>query len=268
MNVLREAFSEHHALQCGFCTPGMLMTARDIVTRLPDADEKRIRLELSGNLCRCTGYVGIVEAVQSALATVKASGASAHRRPARSVRPARTRRRCRKDFSRQPAPDEAARTPQPATSPPRISTRSNGLGRARRRGTAAVVFCSLRARRGLAVLRRSRSGDAMHARRPPDQAGCKTAGPRAKSTSSSDRSSAHSRAFSKSERDDDNFRGVVRGAGRDTQKPVERARHHHLRRPRAGGSDVAGRRVGHSSCCQAPWRSSAVPAWSRTSPTI
>ena len=54
--------------------PGMLMTARDIVTRLPDADEKRIRLELSGNLCRCTGYVGIVEAVQSALATVKASG--------------------------------------------------------------------------------------------------------------------------------------------------------------------------------------------------
>src|SRR4029077_18378800 len=74
MNVLREQFSEHHALQCGFCTPGMLMTARDIVTRLPDADEKRIRLELSGNLCRCTGYVGIVEAVQNALATVKASG--------------------------------------------------------------------------------------------------------------------------------------------------------------------------------------------------
>ena len=74
MNVLREAFSEHHALQCGFCTPGMLMTARDIVTRLPDADERRIRLELSGNLCRCTGYVGIVEAVQSALATLKTSG--------------------------------------------------------------------------------------------------------------------------------------------------------------------------------------------------
>jgi carbon-monoxide dehydrogenase small subunit len=77
MNVLRQAFSEHHALQCGFCTPGMLMMARDIVTRVPDADEQRIRQELSGNLCRCTGYVGIVEAVQSALKTVKASGAAA-----------------------------------------------------------------------------------------------------------------------------------------------------------------------------------------------
>jgi carbon-monoxide dehydrogenase small subunit len=69
MNVLRETFSEHHALQCGFCTPGMLMTARDIITRLPDADEKRIPPGAVGNLCRCTGYVGIVEAVQSALAT-------------------------------------------------------------------------------------------------------------------------------------------------------------------------------------------------------
>ena len=77
MDVLREAFSEHHALQCGFCTPGMLMTARDIVTRIPDADEKRIRQELSGNLCRCTGYVGIVEAVQSALKSVNASGPAA-----------------------------------------------------------------------------------------------------------------------------------------------------------------------------------------------
>jgi carbon-monoxide dehydrogenase small subunit len=83
MNVLREAFADNHALQCGFCTPGMLMTARDIVTRLPDADEKRIRLELSGNLCRCTGYVGIVNAVQSALKTVKASGQSATIAPRR-----------------------------------------------------------------------------------------------------------------------------------------------------------------------------------------
>jgi aerobic carbon-monoxide dehydrogenase small subunit len=74
MDILREAFAEHHGLQCGFCTPGMLMTARDIITRLPDADERRIRLELSGNLCRCTGYVGIVNAVQSAQAKIKASG--------------------------------------------------------------------------------------------------------------------------------------------------------------------------------------------------
>ena len=61
---LREAFSNKHALQCGYCTPGMLISCRDIITRVPDADEARIRLELSGNLCRCTGYVGIVAAVQ------------------------------------------------------------------------------------------------------------------------------------------------------------------------------------------------------------
>lgn len=67
MIELRRAFSEEHALQCGYCTPGMLMTARDIVLRLPDADEAHIRTELSGNLCRCTGYVGIVRAVRRVL---------------------------------------------------------------------------------------------------------------------------------------------------------------------------------------------------------
>ena len=67
MIALRHAFTAEHGLQCGFCTPGMLMTARDIVTRLPDADERRIRLELSGNLCRCTGYVGIVRAIRRVL---------------------------------------------------------------------------------------------------------------------------------------------------------------------------------------------------------
>ncbi|PDT73433.1 (2Fe-2S)-binding protein [Bradyrhizobium sp. C9] len=64
MEELREAFSEHHALQCGFCTPGMLTTARDIVLRLGDIDERALREELSGNLCRCTGYVGIVAAIK------------------------------------------------------------------------------------------------------------------------------------------------------------------------------------------------------------
>jgi aerobic carbon-monoxide dehydrogenase small subunit len=67
MAALRTAFTAEHALQCGFCTPGMLATARDIVARLPDADEARIRLELSGNLCRCTGYVGIVNAIKRVL---------------------------------------------------------------------------------------------------------------------------------------------------------------------------------------------------------
>ncbi|WP_354682406.1 2Fe-2S iron-sulfur cluster-binding protein [Cupriavidus necator] len=67
MADLRAAFNRHHALQCGFCTPGMLATARDIVLRLPDADEATIRHELSGNLCRCTGYMGIVAAIRSVL---------------------------------------------------------------------------------------------------------------------------------------------------------------------------------------------------------
>jgi aerobic carbon-monoxide dehydrogenase small subunit len=65
--ALREAFKAEHALQCGFCTPGMLVTARDIVRRLPDADDDRVRIELAGNLCRCTGYNGIVRAVRRVL---------------------------------------------------------------------------------------------------------------------------------------------------------------------------------------------------------
>jgi aerobic carbon-monoxide dehydrogenase small subunit len=68
MAELRAAFTAEHALQCGYCTPGMLVTARDIVMRLPDADEARIRRELSGNLCRCTGYMGIVRAIERVLA--------------------------------------------------------------------------------------------------------------------------------------------------------------------------------------------------------
>ena len=62
--ALRDAFSRHHALQCGFCTPGMLITAWDVVTRLAPVDDAAIRRELSGNLCRCTGYMGIVAAVR------------------------------------------------------------------------------------------------------------------------------------------------------------------------------------------------------------
>lgn len=66
---LRKQMSFHHGLQCGYCTPGMLVTSRDIVLRMPDADEAAIRQELSGNLCRCTGYVGIVHAIQAVIAT-------------------------------------------------------------------------------------------------------------------------------------------------------------------------------------------------------
>jgi carbon-monoxide dehydrogenase small subunit len=67
MERLRQAFNREHALQCGFCTPGMLISARDIVKRLPGIDENRLRHELAGNLCRCTGYAGIVRAVASSL---------------------------------------------------------------------------------------------------------------------------------------------------------------------------------------------------------
>jgi carbon-monoxide dehydrogenase small subunit len=64
---LRAAFTREHALQCGYCTPGMLISARDLVLRLPTSDEHSIRVGLSGNLCRCTGYVGIVRAVRSVI---------------------------------------------------------------------------------------------------------------------------------------------------------------------------------------------------------
>jgi carbon-monoxide dehydrogenase small subunit len=82
MQKLRAAFSREHALQCGYCTPGMLATAYDIVRRLPDADEERVRVELSGNLCRCTGYVGIVRAIMSVLAGLKAEPITAESPPA------------------------------------------------------------------------------------------------------------------------------------------------------------------------------------------
>lgn len=65
LHPMQEAFREHHGLQCGYCTPGMIMAAVDLVRRLPDADEKTIRENLDGNLCRCTGYHGIVKAIAS-----------------------------------------------------------------------------------------------------------------------------------------------------------------------------------------------------------
>jgi aerobic carbon-monoxide dehydrogenase small subunit len=65
MNALQEAFHEHHALQCGFCTPGMLMTATDLLRKYPLATDGEIRDSLSGNLCRCTGYEHIVRAVRA-----------------------------------------------------------------------------------------------------------------------------------------------------------------------------------------------------------
>ena len=66
LHPVQEAFSEEHGLQCGFCTPGMIMAATDILTRHKNPDESLIRQELEGNICRCTGYQNIVKAIQSA----------------------------------------------------------------------------------------------------------------------------------------------------------------------------------------------------------
>ena len=66
LHPMQAAFREHHGLQCGFCTPGMIMSAIDLVQRNPDASEQEIREWLEGNLCRCTGYHNIVKAIQAA----------------------------------------------------------------------------------------------------------------------------------------------------------------------------------------------------------
>jgi len=70
LHPMQEAFREHHGLQCGFCTPGMIMTAVDLLARNPKPSEGDIRHALEGNLCRCTGYHNIVKAVQYAAARI------------------------------------------------------------------------------------------------------------------------------------------------------------------------------------------------------
>jgi len=66
LSPLQASFRRHHALQCGFCTPGILTTAHALLSEEPDADADRVREVLSGNVCRCTGYVSIVEAILDA----------------------------------------------------------------------------------------------------------------------------------------------------------------------------------------------------------
>ena len=70
LHPVQEAFWNEHALQCGFCTPGMIMTTKELIERNPDATEEEIRHGLEGNLCRCTGYQHIVNAVKAAAAKV------------------------------------------------------------------------------------------------------------------------------------------------------------------------------------------------------
>jgi len=71
LHPLQESFMNHDAVHCGFCTPGMLMSAKALLDKNPDPDEKEIRTAISGNLCRCTGYVQIVEAINDASEKIK-----------------------------------------------------------------------------------------------------------------------------------------------------------------------------------------------------
>jgi carbon-monoxide dehydrogenase small subunit len=113
MGLLRAAFTRHHALQCGFCTPGMLATARDIVLRLPAADEARVRIELAGNLCRCTGYQGIVDAILDVLHQLRDT-------PDPQIEQQRAQFRApkRSQASRTAVPRLAASSPAPVTAAP------------------------------------------------------------------------------------------------------------------------------------------------------
>jgi carbon-monoxide dehydrogenase small subunit len=73
LHPMQAAFREHHGLQCGFCTPGMVMSALDLVARHPEPSEETIRRELEGNICRCTGYHNIVKAVAAGAAAMRST---------------------------------------------------------------------------------------------------------------------------------------------------------------------------------------------------
>ncbi len=74
LHPMQEAFREHHALQCGFCTPGMIMSALDLVSVNPDPSDGEVRSWLEGNLCRCTGYQNIVKAIQAGARAMREGG--------------------------------------------------------------------------------------------------------------------------------------------------------------------------------------------------
>jgi aerobic carbon-monoxide dehydrogenase small subunit len=76
LHPIQRAFVEHHGLQCGFCTPGMILTAVDLLSQDPEPDDDAIRHALRGNLCRCTGYQPIVESIRAAGAALRAEGAA------------------------------------------------------------------------------------------------------------------------------------------------------------------------------------------------
>jgi aerobic carbon-monoxide dehydrogenase small subunit len=119
---LREAFKREHALQCGYCTPGMLVSARDLVVRSLEADEHDIRVAMSGNLCRCTGYVGIIKAIRSVITARRGRDIAAITGAGRAIiGPAGSGH-----ASSEPQ-DSSPRRPVPVSAPQRAAAATSGL---------------------------------------------------------------------------------------------------------------------------------------------
>jgi carbon-monoxide dehydrogenase small subunit len=74
LHPLQQAFWDHHGLQCGYCTPGMLITAYELLSRNPDPSETEVREAIAGNICRCTGYVHIVTSIKAAAQAIRSGG--------------------------------------------------------------------------------------------------------------------------------------------------------------------------------------------------
>jgi aerobic carbon-monoxide dehydrogenase small subunit len=121
---LRTAFSIEHGLQCGFCTPGMLVTARDIIRRLPDADEAQVRRELNGNLCRCTGYAGIARAICRVLEARRSAAAVFETSTAFRLGPVGARHLPGASTTEKKRPPESAPKPEVAV----VESKDLGLG--------------------------------------------------------------------------------------------------------------------------------------------
>jgi aerobic carbon-monoxide dehydrogenase small subunit len=111
LHPVQKAFHERHALQCGYCTPGMIMAAVDLLEENPDPSEQEVREGLEGNLCRCTGYQNIVRAVLDAAAEIRASGGTAE--PAPPTPEAGEAETPDSGLPREATPDEAVPTPVP-----------------------------------------------------------------------------------------------------------------------------------------------------------
>jgi aerobic carbon-monoxide dehydrogenase small subunit len=119
---LRTAFSREHALQCGYCTPGMLIAARDLAIRADRADEREIRVAMSGNLCRCTGYVGIIRAVMGVIEERRVRGIPALPGAGRTaIGPAGSGHVRTRDDTLVQGPRDAGATPSRSNEAPRAS---------------------------------------------------------------------------------------------------------------------------------------------------